>query len=63
MRCSPAAGLADAVGSFARSAERLHPAVGEDWNDALIAAYGDLCDALEASGLVAGCPRTPGASE
>jgi hypothetical protein len=47
-----AAGLTDALASFARSIERLRPPAGEDGNDALRADYAGLCDALEARGLV-----------
>jgi DNA primase len=49
-----AAGLADRLASLARSVERLRPPLGKDWNDALLADYGGLCDALEAHGLVVG---------
>jgi hypothetical protein len=55
-----AAGLTDALASFARSVERLRPPVGKDWNDALLADYGGLCDALESHGLVIPRP-VPGA--
>jgi DNA primase len=54
-----AAGLMRDLESFARSVERLRPLggpageAGKDWNDALLADYGGLCDALEACGLVA----------
>ena len=48
-----------ALASFARSIERLRPPAGKDWNDALLADYGGLCDALEAHGLVVPPPRLP----
>ena len=47
-----AAGLLDALASFARSVERLRPPTGKDWNDALLADYVGVCGALEARGLV-----------
>jgi hypothetical protein len=53
-----AAGLMATLASFARSVERLRPSAGKDWNDALLADYGGLCDALEAHGL--GAPPVPG---
>jgi hypothetical protein len=46
-------GLMEALASFARSVERLRPPAGKDWNDALLADYGGLCDVLEARALVA----------
>jgi DNA primase len=49
-----AAGLAETLASFARSVERLRPRLGKDWNDALLADFSGLCDALEAHGLVGG---------
>jgi hypothetical protein len=39
------------LASFARSVERLRPPAGKDWNDALLADCGGLCDTLEAHGL------------
>jgi hypothetical protein len=53
-----AAGLTDALASFARSVERLRPPAGKDWNDTLLADYGGLCDALEAHGLVVPPPSS-----
>jgi hypothetical protein len=47
-----AAGLSGALAAFARGVERLRPPTGKDWNDALLADYGGLCDALEVCGLV-----------
>jgi hypothetical protein len=56
-----AAGLLRELAPFARSVERLRPPggpAGKDWNDALLADYGALCDLLEARGLaVAGSAR------
>jgi DNA primase len=53
-----AEGLLRELAPFARSVERLRPSAGKDWNDALLADYGALCDALEARGLaVAGIVR------
>jgi hypothetical protein len=57
-----AAGLMDALASFARSVERLRPPAGKDWNDALLADYGGLCDLLEVCGLVAAGAVIPAAS-
>jgi hypothetical protein len=48
-----AAVLTAALASFARSVERLRPPAGKDWNDALLADYGGLCDVLEGGALVA----------
>jgi hypothetical protein len=50
---------------FARSAERLRPPggpAGKDWNDALLADYGGLCDALEARGVAGASPPAPASS-
>ena len=44
--------LVGELAPFARRVERLRPPVGKDWNDALLADYGGLCDALESHGLV-----------
>jgi hypothetical protein len=53
-----AAGLLRELAPFAQCIERLRPPAGKDWNDALLADYGGLCDALEARGLaVAGIAR------
>ena len=53
-----AEGLLRELAPFARSIERLRPPAGKDWNDALLADYGGLCDFLEARGLaVAGIVR------
>jgi DNA primase len=53
-----AEGLLRELAPFARSVERLRPSAGKDWNDALLADYGALCDFLEARGLgVAGIVR------
>jgi hypothetical protein len=53
-----AEGLLRELTPFARSVERLRPPAGKDWNDALLADYGALCDFLEARGLaVAGIAR------
>jgi hypothetical protein len=41
-----AAALADELAPFARSVERLRPPA-KDWNDALLAGYGDLVEWLE----------------
>jgi Toprim-like len=57
-----AAGLMEALASFARSVERLRPPAGKDWNDALLADYGGLCDLLEGCGLVAAGAVLPAAS-
>jgi hypothetical protein len=42
-----AAALAAELAPFARSVARLRPPVGKDWNDALLAGYGDLVEWLE----------------
>jgi hypothetical protein len=55
-----AAVVMDALASFARSVERLRPPTGKDWNDALLADYGGLCEVVEARGLVGACPSLPG---
>ena len=49
--------------SAARSVERLRPpaaGAGNDWNDALLADYDALRDALQGQGLVVAPARVPG---
>jgi hypothetical protein len=57
-----AAELEASLASFARSVERLRPLAGKDWNDALLADYGGLCDVVEACGLVTAGAVAPAAS-
>jgi hypothetical protein len=56
-------GLLRELAPFARSVERLRPPAGKDWNDALLADYGGLCEALEARGLVVTSASGPGAPD